>query len=169
MLFVKLLTWSVQNCKRLICLIYYSRNDVLPIVMGARPEDYAKVAPLNSYIHVDDFDSPKDLAAYLHKLDKNDDLYNNYFRWKGSGDYINTKFYCRLCTMVHDRSRLSWYEDIESWWRGPGICVRSSPSNKYASWKQESQFSYYNISRTTFGGKFYPHYVYLPSNISSSI
>ena len=48
--------------------------------MGARPEDYAKVAPLNSYIHVDDFDSPKDLAAYLHKLDKNDDLYNNYFQ-----------------------------------------------------------------------------------------
>ena len=31
--------------------------------MGARPEDYSKVAPFNSYIHVDDFDSPKELAS----------------------------------------------------------------------------------------------------------
>ena len=28
------------------------RHDVLPIVMGAKPEDYARSAPHHSYIHV---------------------------------------------------------------------------------------------------------------------
>ena len=50
--------------------------------MGARPEDYAVSAPYKSYIHVDDFDGPKELADYLHKLDQDDQLYNEYFKWK---------------------------------------------------------------------------------------
>lgn len=50
--------------------------------MGARPQDYARSAPDHSYIHVDDFESPKELAEYLDKLDKNDDLYNEYFKWR---------------------------------------------------------------------------------------
>lgn len=63
-------------------MLHFFRNDVVPIVMGARPEDYARSAPQHSYIHVDDFDSPKDLADYLHALDKDDKLYNEYFNWK---------------------------------------------------------------------------------------
>ena len=59
---------------------------MLPVALGARPEDYEALAPPHSYIHVDDFESPRHLAEYLHKLDKNDDLYNEYFRWKGTGD-----------------------------------------------------------------------------------
>lgn len=50
--------------------------------MGARPEDYEVAAPYNSYIHVDEFESPKELAEYLHRLDKYDELYNSYFKWK---------------------------------------------------------------------------------------
>lgn len=137
--------------------------------MGARPEDYAKVAPPDSYIHVDEFDSPKQLADYLRILDHNDELYNKYFRWKGSGHYLNTKFFCRLCAMIHDRSRLSWYEDLEAWWRGPGVCIRSSPSNQYASWRQEKRFPYHNISRTIFPKEYEPHYVHKSANISSFI
>ena len=50
--------------------------------MGAQPKDYKAAAPLNSYIHVDDFDSPKDLAEYLKQLDQDDEKYNAYFKWK---------------------------------------------------------------------------------------
>jgi hypothetical protein len=100
------------------------RNDVIPIVMGAAPEDYARVAPPHSYIHVDDFESPRHLAEYLHMLDKNDTLYNEYFRWKGSGEFINTFFWCRVCALLHDTSHPpSWYKDIDQWWRGDGICI----------------------------------------------
>lgn len=53
---------------------------MIPIVMGARPEDYANVAPYNSYIHVDQFKGPEELAEYLHELDKDDVKYNQYFQ-----------------------------------------------------------------------------------------
>ena len=39
----------------------YFRYDVVPIVMGVRPEDYAVSALYKSYIHVDEFDGSKDL------------------------------------------------------------------------------------------------------------
>ena len=53
---------------------------MLPIVMGARPGDYEKVAPHNSYIHVDQFRGPRDLAEYLLELDRDDKKYNQYFQ-----------------------------------------------------------------------------------------
>lgn len=55
---------------------------MLPVVMGARQADYAAVAPHNSYVHVEEFAGPKELADYLHLLDKDDSLYNSYFKWK---------------------------------------------------------------------------------------
>ena len=48
--------------------------------MGARLEEYQVVAPHNSFIHVDQFKGPKELAEYLDQLDKDDDLYNEYFQ-----------------------------------------------------------------------------------------
>lgn len=101
--------------------------------MGAHPEDYAKSAPEHSYIHVDDFKSPKELAAYLHKLSKNDDLYNSYFRWKGTGEFINTYFLCRLCAMLHDDFPAKSYRDINEWWRGRGICTTKSWNDEKTS------------------------------------
>jgi glycoprotein 3-alpha-L-fucosyltransferase len=111
------------------------RNDVLPIAMGAAPEDYKAVAPPESYIHVDDFDGPAELAAYLHKVAGNDTLYNSYFRWKGTGEFINTKFMCRMCRLMHEadhhRTRLT---NIENWWRGAGVCVKPK-SHAWSTWR----------------------------------
>ena len=56
------------------------RQSILPIVMGARPEDYDRVAPHHSYIHVDQFRGPRHLAEYLDMLDKDDEKYNEYFQ-----------------------------------------------------------------------------------------
>ncbi|CAL4102074.1 unnamed protein product, partial [Meganyctiphanes norvegica] len=111
-------------------------HHILPIVMGAHPDDYRRAAPEKSYIHVDDFESPKDLAAFLHMLDKNDDLYNEYFRWKGTGEFINTYFMCRLCSMLHDEGHQQHYEDINLWWRGTGTCINGS-WRKYDKLKKE--------------------------------
>lgn len=52
--------------------------------MGARPEDYAASAPYKSYIHVDNYEGAKELAEFLHQLDQDDQLYNEYFKWKVS-------------------------------------------------------------------------------------
>lgn len=102
--------------------------------MGAHPDDYRKVAPPNSYIHIEDFKSPKELAEYLHKLDKNDTLYNEYFKWKGTGSFINTKFWCRLCAMLNDPNKPELVvENMESWWRPPKVCLR--PDQRWTSTK----------------------------------
>ncbi|XP_050437650.1 glycoprotein 3-alpha-L-fucosyltransferase A-like [Adelges cooleyi] len=112
--------------EKLFVTSYY--HDVVPIVLGPSKKDYELVAPKNSFIHVNDFDSPQQLAAYLHELDKNDDLYNEYFKWKGTGEVVTdvttvTLFYCRLCAMLHDENHPPKnYADINEWWRGPGVC-----------------------------------------------
>ncbi|KAK6641751.1 hypothetical protein RUM44_013466 [Polyplax serrata] len=123
------LAFENSNCRDYITEKLFVNGlgrNILPIVMGAHPEDYAKSAPEHSYIHVDEFASPKELAAYLHKLDKDDDLYNSYFRWKGTGEFINTYFLCRLCAMLHDDFPAKSYRDINEWWRGPGVCTQHS-------------------------------------------
>ncbi|XP_069935652.1 glycoprotein 3-alpha-L-fucosyltransferase A isoform X2 [Cherax quadricarinatus] len=113
-------------------------HHILPIVMGAHPDDYARQAPLKSYIHVDDFESPKQLANYLHLLDQNDDLFNEYFRWKGTGEFINTYFMCRLCALLHDEGHQHYYEDVNAWWRGTGTCINGS-WRKYDKFKGEPE------------------------------
>ena len=52
--------------------------------MGAKKAQYESRAPLPgpSFIHVDDFDSPKSLAIYLDYLDTNRTAYLEYFAWK---------------------------------------------------------------------------------------
>ncbi|PIK57196.1 putative glycoprotein 3-alpha-L-fucosyltransferase A-like [Apostichopus japonicus] len=61
---------------------------LIPIVVGATKEDYERFAPPNSFIYADDFGSPQELAEYLHKLDHNDDLYNDYFEWRSKGEVV---------------------------------------------------------------------------------
>jgi len=126
------LAFENSNCKDYITEKFFVNglsHDVIPIVMGARPEDYAQSAPYKSYIHVDDFDSAKELADYLHKLDQDDQLYNDYFKWKGTGEFINTKFFCRVCSMLHDpkvQTEPYSYPDVNDWWRGKGTCINGS-------------------------------------------
>lgn len=91
--------------------------------MGAHKSDYSKVAPLNSYIHVDDFQSPKELADYLNLLHKNHNLYNKYFYWKGTGEFIDNHFFCRLCAMLHSKPPQKIYENIGKWWNDTANCT----------------------------------------------
>lgn len=100
-------------------------------------QDYAVSAPHKSYIHVDEFASAKELADYLYLLDKNDELYNSYFKWKGTGEFINTYFWCRVCAMLHDdefvkRPGRCTIADINEWWRAPGVCTNGSWRHEYA-------------------------------------
>lgn len=141
------LAFENSNCKDYITEKFFVNGlgrNVLPIVMGAPPEDYEKSAPKHSYIHVDDFESPKQLAEYLHKLDKDDDLYNSYFKWKGMGEFINTHFFCRVCAMVHDDYPTKSYRDINEWWRGAGVCTSGS-------WRKSKGWSHNNkVHETVF-------------------
>lgn len=127
------LSFENSNCHHYITEKFFQNalwNNIVPIVYGARKEDYMAAAPPNSFIYAGDFPSPKQLSEYLWKLDRNDHLYNEYFRWKGMGRFINTKFWCRVCALLHDESRtVRYYEDVEKWWRGENTCTKHSWTN----------------------------------------
>lgn len=126
------LAFENSNCKNYITEKFFVNglsHNILPIVMGAPREDYERLAPERSFIHVEDFKSPKELAEYLYILDKSDELYNSYFKWKGTGEVVNAwnNLWCQMCAMVHDdygMSRKHWYSNINDWWRGPGVCTK---------------------------------------------
>lgn len=59
-----------------------NRHDIIPIAFGASRDDYERVSPPHSFIHVDDFANAKELANYLHYLSQNSTAYNEYFQWK---------------------------------------------------------------------------------------
>ena len=43
--------------------------------------------------------------------------------------YINTKFFCRVCSMLHEPRALSHphsYADFNEWWRGKGTCINGN-------------------------------------------
>ncbi|KAF9813825.1 hypothetical protein SFRURICE_007980 [Spodoptera frugiperda] len=124
------LAFENSNCRDYVTEKFFVnglQHNVLPIVMGARASEYAALAPHNSYVHVEEFASPEELAAYLRRLDEDDNLYNSYFKWKGTGEFINTYFFCRVCAMVHAnerRQRSAHYSDVQAWWRD-GACTRA--------------------------------------------
>lgn len=109
------------------------RGGIVPVVLGARKEEYEQQLPYKSFIYVEDFASPEELAEYLHKVDQDDDLYNSYFQWVGTGEihtlYPNLFYYawCRVCAMLHDDYTMSnprWYPDINKWWFDPDTVRR---------------------------------------------
>lgn len=79
------------------------RYDLVPVVLGAHKKDYNYAAPPDSFIHVEDFQSPKELADYLLFLHTNETAYNKYFEWQDTGQFINhwKYFFCRICALVH--------------------------------------------------------------------
>ena len=86
--------------------------------MGAPREDYERVAPPSSFIHVNDFTSRGDLAEYLKHLHLNDNQYLQYFEWKKYGTMVNSKPWCRLCGLLNtDDKEERFYRDVDRWWR----------------------------------------------------
>lgn len=128
------LAFENANCHDYITEKFYLNglgNNVVPIVMGAHPDEYRKRAPVHSYIHVEDFESPSKLAKYLKYLESNESAYNEYLQWKASpptGQFINTFFWCRLCALLHSPGAQieRTYPSMHNWWFPPEMCTTKS-------------------------------------------
>jgi len=78
----------------------------VPVVYGALRKDYEAIAPPHSFIHVEDFNTTKELVDYLNYLDKNQTAYAEYFAWRDKNphaayqcwDYTG---FCALCRSLY--------------------------------------------------------------------
>ncbi|XP_031355594.1 glycoprotein 3-alpha-L-fucosyltransferase A-like isoform X1 [Photinus pyralis] len=100
----------------------YQKN-AIPIVMGGSKESYKKILPPDSYIHVNDFATPRSLADYIRYLNDTASELKIYFQWKKSFSVLNehgyfqsaSVHYCRICEALHYNSKdVKVYTSLES-------------------------------------------------------
>jgi hypothetical protein len=110
-------------------IITNNTHRLVPIVMGARENDYARTAPKQSYIHVDMYKTPEDLAKHLNHLINKTEEYLKYLQWREDtqievitrGRWMN--FLCPLCEMAYESPQLSQTRlNFSSWYNPKTEC-----------------------------------------------
>ncbi|XP_039574640.1 alpha-(1,3)-fucosyltransferase 4 [Passer montanus] len=92
----------------------------VPVVLGPRRANYERFIPPDSFIHVDDFPSPRLLATYLKFLDKNKPNYRRYFAWRKKYEVHVTSFwdehFCKVCEAVRTAgNQIKTVQNLASW------------------------------------------------------
>lgn len=91
----------------------------VPVVLGPSKATYETLAPPHSFIHVEDFKSPADLATHLKQVAADKQAYKNYFRWHGT-HRIKTftdwrERLCQICVRYPGLTPKKVYHDLQSW------------------------------------------------------
>ena len=117
---------------------------LVPVVLGGA--NYSRQLPPHSFIDAMDFPSPRALADHLHKLDSNDTLYDEYFRWKQ--DYVmldwqlmaKKQLMCSLCKYLHaNKDQTKVYNDIRQWFNPATRCRQFT----WSTWHRQLLFALY--------------------------
>ena len=98
-------------------------KDIVPVVMGQA--NYAAITPPHSIINAMEYPDPKDLAAHLLKLMKDETEYLSYFWWKEfyEVDQKRKKAFCRLCQMLNDAEQIpKVHDNFGKWWVTEARC-----------------------------------------------
>ncbi|KAK7124182.1 hypothetical protein R3I94_018516 [Phoxinus phoxinus] len=94
----------------------------VPVVLGPPRQNYEEFIPGSAFIHVHDFNSPKELAEHLKLLDQNDDLYRQYFTWRehlvANGFCFGLEHACRACDHIRRNKNYRVVNDLNSWYWG---------------------------------------------------
>ena len=92
----------------------------MPVVLGPSRVNYEQFLPPKAFIHVEDFQSPKDLAQYLLALDKDHASYLNYFRWRETlrpRSFSWALMFCKACWKLQQEPRYQTVPSIASWFQ----------------------------------------------------
>ncbi|KAK4878319.1 hypothetical protein RN001_010825 [Aquatica leii] len=102
-------------CKDYVTEKLYSllKRNVVPVVYGGA--DYAKNAPPNSVINVNDFENVTQLVSYLKFLDANPTEYLKYFEWKKHYVIVSTPAPCQLCEKLNKPLASTIIKDLHEW------------------------------------------------------
>ena len=89
-------------CKDYITVRSFRALDhhILPLVYGGA--NYTRSTPPNSVVNIFDYPSPKALADYIQKLEKNDDAYMWHMEWKKDWEPGSWgQGFCDLCKIIN--------------------------------------------------------------------
>jgi hypothetical protein len=132
------ISFENSDCKEYMTEKYYRTlgQPIIPIVMGLG--DYAKDGPPNSSINVNDFTSVKALADYIKLLDRDQDAYLSYFKWKENFVAYKRLPYCELCAKLNDPNEpVMTYPNVHDWFyfdsQGTPMCRDPSKAPYYQS------------------------------------
>ncbi|XP_047490486.1 alpha-(1,3)-fucosyltransferase 7-like isoform X2 [Penaeus chinensis] len=104
----------------------------VPVVMGGPVESYRKILPPNSFLHIDDFETPKDLAKHIKALSENSTAYNHFHAWRREFRVSNEHayfqspiyHYCRICEALnYNDPKPKVYNRMQDIWKVDGHCV----------------------------------------------
>ncbi|NXT66741.1 FUT6 fucosyltransferase, partial [Chaetops frenatus] len=95
-------------------------SSTIPVVLGPPRENYERFVPPDSFIHVDDFGSARELARFLLELAWDAQRYRGYFQWRrwfrpvlGTGWALRL---CRACHFLHTTEpRHRTAPDLAAW------------------------------------------------------
>ncbi|XP_062415849.1 4-galactosyl-N-acetylglucosaminide 3-alpha-L-fucosyltransferase 9-like [Pungitius pungitius] len=94
----------------------------VPVVMGPPRHMYEGHAPAESFIHVDDFPSPKELAERLLYLDQNQTEYMRFFNWRSmfkvKRDLFGREIACKTCRYLQNHKEYQAFNDLNTWYWG---------------------------------------------------
>ncbi|XP_064086684.1 4-galactosyl-N-acetylglucosaminide 3-alpha-L-fucosyltransferase FUT6-like [Macrobrachium nipponense] len=107
----------------------------VPVVMGGRIETYRKMLPPNSFIHVDEFQSPAHLANYLMSVSEDASRYMEYHAWRSQFRVVNEHgyfgapifHYCRICEALnYNDPAPKEYHNMEVFWNVNTDCYKAT-------------------------------------------
>ncbi|XP_063050342.1 alpha-(1,3)-fucosyltransferase 7-like [Engraulis encrasicolus] len=96
------------------------KGGAVPVVLGPSRKNYEAMIPKDSFIHVDDFRSVKELGAFLKKLAEDRERYASYFKWKlnytvSAFSNVLVEPSCRICTKLDTLQKPKVYWDLYGW------------------------------------------------------
>ena len=91
--------------------------------------DYKKLAIPQSYINVMNFKTVKDLADYLHCLDRNNTAYNEYFKWRQKYQaFRGIPYFCPFCEAISSNVQFNprRHANLTDFWFLQGKCHKKN-------------------------------------------
>ena len=94
----------------------------IPIVLGPNKENYQKILPPNSFIHIDYSTNLSQIAIQLEHISNDFDAFSSYHQWRNdyrpiswkSNYFIDDRF-CDLCIKLHNDTTPKSYLHFSKW------------------------------------------------------
>ena len=121
------LSFESNTCRDYITEKFYKAfyHDLIPIAYGPEKNDYNRLAPKNSFIHVDDFGKDMErLGNHLEDIHSNITLFSMYHEWRKSYEVViqapalERIRMCELCRRLTDirKGETVYYENIDKFY-----------------------------------------------------